>query len=57
MDEEVSLSTMFEAVGSVESGLMLEADLAELEEKAMPYMWIMFRNVYSKFNELFMLKF
>lgn len=27
---------MFEAVGSVESGLMLESDLAELEEKACP---------------------
>ena len=27
--KEVSLSTMFEAVGSVESGLMLESDLAE----------------------------
>ena len=35
-DKEVSLSTMFEAVGSVESGLMLEADLEELEEKACP---------------------
>lgn len=34
--KEVSLSTMFEAVGSVESGLMLESDLAELEEKACP---------------------
>lgn len=33
-DKEVSLSTMFEAVGSVESGLMLESDLADLEEKA-----------------------
>lgn len=35
-DKDVSLSTMFEAVGSVESGLMLESDLAELEEKACP---------------------
>lgn len=35
-DKEVSLSTMFEAVGSVESGLMLESDLADLEEKACP---------------------
>ena len=35
-DKEVSLSTMFEAVGSVESGLMLEDDLEELEEKACP---------------------
>ena len=35
-DREVSLSTMFEAVGSVESGLMLESDLADLEEKACP---------------------
>ena len=34
--KEVSLSTMFEAVGSVESGLMLESDLAELEEKVCP---------------------
>ena len=34
--KEVSLSTMFEAVGTVESGLMLESDLAELEEKACP---------------------
>ena len=34
--KEVSLSTMFEAVGSVESGLMLESDLADLEEKACP---------------------
>lgn len=35
-DKEISLSTMFEAVGSVESGLMLESDLADLEEKACP---------------------
>lgn len=35
-DKEVSLSTMFEAVGSVESGLMLESDLVDLEEKACP---------------------
>ena len=35
-DKEVSLSTMFEAVGSVESGLMLESDLADLEERACP---------------------
>ena len=35
-DKNVSLSTMFEAVGSVESGLMLEADLLELEDKACP---------------------
>ena len=35
-DKEVSLSTMFEAVGSVESGLMLESDLADLEEKVCP---------------------
>ena len=35
-DKDVSLSTMFEAVGSVEAGLMLEADLAELEESACP---------------------
>ena len=34
--KEVSLSTMFEAVGSVESGLMLESDLEELEEKVCP---------------------
>ena len=34
--KEVSLSTMFEAIGSVESGLMLESDLAELEEKVCP---------------------
>ena len=34
--KEVSLSTMFEAVGSVESGLMLESDLKEFEEKACP---------------------
>ena len=34
--KEVSLSIMFEAVGSVESGLMLESDLSELEEKACP---------------------
>ena len=35
-DRDVSLSTMFEAVGSVESGLMLESDLMDLEEKACP---------------------
>ena len=35
-DKDVSLSTMFEAVGAVESGLMLEADLMDLEEKACP---------------------
>lgn len=35
-DKDVSLSTMFEAVGSVEAGLMLEADLAQLEENACP---------------------
>lgn len=35
-DKDVSLSTMFEAVGAVESGLMLESDLMDLEEKACP---------------------
>ena len=35
-DKDVSLSTMFEAVGAVESGLMLEADLMDLEEKECP---------------------
>jgi dihydroxy-acid dehydratase len=35
-DKNVSLSTVFEAVGSVESGTMLEGDLCELENKACP---------------------
>ena len=34
--EEVSLSTMFEAVGAFENGTMLEGDLCELENKACP---------------------
>ena len=34
--KEVSLSTIFEAIGSVESGLMKKSDLAELEESACP---------------------
>lgn len=34
--KEVSLSTIFEAIGSVESGLMKKSDLAELEERACP---------------------
>lgn len=35
-DKNVSLSTVFEAVGAVESGTMLEGDLCELENKACP---------------------
>ena len=34
--EEVSLSTMFEAVGAFENGTMLEGDLCDLENKACP---------------------
>lgn len=34
--KEVSLSTMFEAVGAYENGTMLEGDLCELENKACP---------------------
>lgn len=34
--KEVSLSTMFEAVGAFENGTMLEGDLCELENKACP---------------------
>ncbi|GAA0758959.1 dihydroxy-acid dehydratase [Clostridium sartagoforme] len=34
--KEVSLSTMFEAVGAYENGAMLEGDLCELENKACP---------------------
>lgn len=34
--QEVSLSTMFEAVGAFENGTMLEGDLCELENKACP---------------------
>ena len=34
--QEVSLSTVFEAVGSFENGTMLEEDLLELENKACP---------------------
>lgn len=35
-DTDVSLTTVFEAVGSFENGTMLEADLKELEESACP---------------------
>lgn len=34
--EDVSLSTMFEAVGKFENGAMLEGDLCELENRACP---------------------
>ena len=34
--------------------LMLEVRFSRIRRKSMSYMWIMFRNVYSKFNELFM---
>lgn len=34
--KEVSLSTMFEAVGAFENGTMIEGDLCELENKACP---------------------
>lgn len=34
--KEVSLSTMFEAVGAFENGTMLEGDLCDLENKACP---------------------
>ena len=35
-DTDVSLTTVFEAVGSFENGTMLEADLKELEDNACP---------------------
>lgn len=35
-NEDVSLTTVFEAVGSFENGTMLEADLKELEDNACP---------------------
>lgn len=35
-DKNVSLTTVFEAVGAVQSGTMLEGDLCELENKACP---------------------
>ncbi|MDS0527187.1 dihydroxy-acid dehydratase [Clostridium sp. SHJSY1] len=35
-DGDVSLTTVFEAVGAFENGTMLEADLKELEDKACP---------------------
>lgn len=35
-DKDVSLTTVFEAVGAVQMGTMLEGDLLELEDKACP---------------------
>ncbi|MBQ6819873.1 MAG: dihydroxy-acid dehydratase [Clostridium sp.] len=35
-DRDISLSTMFEAVGAFENGTMLEGDLYEMENKACP---------------------
>ena len=50
-DEEISLSTMFEAVGARKANLIDDAKLKQLENDACPGCGSC-SNVYSKFHEL-----
>ena len=49
----ISLTSVFEGVGAYQAGKIDEEDLQEIEQYGLSDMWFLFRNVYSKLNELF----
>ena len=49
----LTLSSMFEAVGAFKEGSITKEEFLDMEQKCLSNMWIMCRNVHSKFYELF----
>ena len=51
--QRIDLNNLFEGVGAVSSGKMTEAELKELEDYRLSRLWLVFRDVYRQYHELY----
>ena len=50
--KNLSLTSVFEGVGAYHNGTISQQELLDIETQCLPYLRILFRNVYSQLDEL-----